>query len=349
MSYTSPTKELRETILQRDPKANGVSYGLNLHVRPASRSVGPPAGSVSSRACETTKSEMSERERCRFIPARAGNCSGTPKKNGDGTPAFGSSPRVRGTRVASWGGRSGTVHPRACGGTQATGVRRPPQRFIPARAGNASPVTASAIAYGSSPRVRGTSLWLIAANRAGPVHPRACGEHISVPSKIATSSVQPRVCGEQWRAGSFHRNRRRRFIPARAGNARAGGCYGAGGSSPRVRGNSLAIRSSATFAAVHPRACGERSLSSVTRCLTRFIPRACGEHFGATRPDACARRFIPARAGNTAGTAESASTMGGSSPRVWGTMSRPSRRIGHFGSSPRVPGTACSFRFGTPG
>ena len=171
----------------------------------------------------------------RFIPARAGNtCSMDeiaatirvhPRAGGEHERKLqaldagtGSSPRGRGTRA----------NRRA---------RYPNSRFIPARAGNTRPGAASA--------------------PIPAVHPRAGGEHRSghAPPGAAGGS-SPR--GRGTHVEHLERPRRRRFIPARAGNTppagpistrkpvhpRAGGEHGGlvvrlrrfGGSSPRGRG-----------------------------------------------------------------------------------------------------------------
>ena len=177
------------------------------------------------------------------------------------TGADGSSPRVRGTR-AMWGrrllpyrfipARAGNalhpqedprpppVHPRACGerslrtrapadrhgssprvrGTRQIGLPQlRPSRFIPARAGNAAPVR---------------SAW-----RRSTVHPRACGERRRrfATGQLANGS-SPRVRGTHFQLR--HPTAHGRFIPARAGNARADLGLGLGQT-------------------VHPRACGERN------------------------------------------------------------------------------------------
>ncbi len=165
---------------------------------------------------------------------------GEHQLSGNPTPqAFGSSPRVRGTRRATWPccassrfipARAGNtclhyvvlttsaVHPRACG-----------EHF----AGRNS----AAVATGSSPRVRGTPAQMHGARahrrfipaRAGntlrrrcqmqsmPVHPRACGEHDAgqfMPKPADGSS--PRVRGTP--PNLRRSGRASRFIPARAGN-----------------------------------------------------------------------------------------------------------------------------------
>ncbi len=156
-----------------------------------------------------------------------------------------------------------------------------PPRFIPAHAGNASRASRAAritsvhpracgerqndpgetaAGIGSSPRMRGTRLQPggdIILDRFIPAHAGNAG---AAPPGAPTVAVHPRACGERCRRhltvrrffGSSPRMRGTRhdfwpaensirFIPAHAGNAIG-----------------LAIQSK--HPAVHPRACGERSL-----------------------------------------------------------------------------------------
>ena len=256
-------------------------------------------------------------QRPRFIPAYAGNASGRsttaarttvhPRVCGERDAASrrcpnsrGSSPRMRGTphvisRVATFarfipayagnarrrhiaaGRRS--VHPRVCGerlaaappGMPADGssprmrgtlifvcLGELPDRFIPAYAGNASRAD------------------VVEAFKA--VHPRVCGERSLknyVVPQIRGSS--PRMRGTpQYRALG---KRFQRFIPAYAGNA----------SSPPSR---ISPR------AVHPRVCGERAFQ--VRCAlacSGSSPRMRGTLGQLPEPQASVR-FIPAYAGN---------------------------------------------------
>ncbi len=131
------------------------------------------------------------------------------------------------------------------------------------------------------------------------VRPRACGERaIKSGRRSPIVTVHPRACGERgWRyprsfhgLGSSPRVRgtlpedrradiRRRFIPARAGNAHRRSVWVSGPS-------------------VHPRACGERTLlSNAISGSIGSSPRVRGTHRqgpGSVRQ----HRFIPARAGN---------------------------------------------------
>ncbi len=217
----------------------------------------------------------------RFIPAPAGNayrcpagCTHGPvhpracgERDDRRRPAprlLGSSPRLR-----------GTLNP--------TAYRWETHRFIPAPAGNAPPsprqhcgpavhpracgeraVDFESTAYpgGSSPRLRGTldvarpivpivrfipapagnAMMRCRRSINGTVHPRACGERLrTCGAAFAAVGSSPRLRGTRFLDG--RRVRVSRFIPAPAGNA-------------------AALRTGHRRLAVHPRACGERSLGA---------------------------------------------------------------------------------------
>ena len=201
-----------------------------------------------------------EAQEQRFIPAHAGNTAPMPvtpvsvavhpRACGEHSAsrrsmyAFtGSSPRMRGTLVIALArqeprrfipahaGNTGisavitmwtAVHPRACGehwacalvmrscdgssprmrGTQPFLLQRVHfGRFIPAHAGNTMAMAAMAI--------------------TATVHPRACGEHMSTTTPVATlRGSSPRMRGTPRRA-SLH-SVQKRFIPAHAGNTPSG-------------------------------------------------------------------------------------------------------------------------------
>ncbi len=177
-----------------------------------------------------------------------------------------------------------------------------PDRLIPAHAGNTPGDASSAI-------------------RAA-AHPRACGEHLDTSRPIKPfvgSSPRMRGTPRRRRAG----DRRRRLIPAHAGNTDADSCR----SSP---------------AAAHPRACGEHRLRRhLQRRAVGSSPRMRGtpgrEPASSDRP-----RLIPAHAGNT-----TACSAGGSRspahPRACGEHEGKARiPAAWFGSSPRMRGTHSS-------
>ena len=164
-------------------------------------------------------------------------------------------------------------------GTREEGDRnRHCRRFIPARAGNASPQRPM--------------------RPIRSVHPRACGERGFLILVLAfETGSSPRVRGtlnlgvDAWML--------RRFIPARAGNAKS-------------------CRHGMRCCSVHPRACGERLIQPAGGHLWSVHPRACGERFSKMmRGPGCS----------------------GSSPRVRGTLEKRPAFLLEYGSSPRVRGT----------
>ncbi len=171
--------------------------------------------------------------------------------------------------------------------------------FIPACAGNTAPKARW--------RTRST------------VHPRVCGEHDQVFSDIAAPrGSSPRVRGTH--TGTGYGNCLGRFIPACAGNT------------PSDCAN-------ARSASVHPRVCGEH-----VRWVERVIgsdgssPRVRGTH-DRVQHDAAPVRFIPACAGNTHSAVRENPDQP-VHPRVCGehiSSSSDDRVVG--GSSPRVRGT----------
>ena len=213
-----------------------------------------------------------------------------------------------------------TVHPRVCG-------ERWPKAWL------TSPVA------GSSPRVRGTGdgaqgrltldrfIPACAGNgrtrrppgRAPSVHPRVCGERAGLFRHFfPLFGSSPRVRGTACRAQTA--SCRFRFIPACAGN----GC----GTSRRC-----CCRS------VHPRVCGERSMTKrATVTSSGSSPRVRGTGL-ALDLRGRERRFIPACAGNGARTCAGC-TLRPVHPRVCGERATAARSIcPSAGSSPRVRGT----------
>ena len=149
--------------------------------------------------------------------------------------------------------------PLARGTHPAGGGRAARARFIPARAGNT---------------LRG---WIERDRSA--VHPRSRGEHQDIERGLTDSfGSSPLARGTPCRP--HHRSVRERFIPARAGNTQS-------------------IRAGSASRPVHPRSRGEHSV----KCTPRPAPVGSSPLARGTRharvPCAVARRFIPARAGNT--------------------------------------------------
>ena len=262
---------------------------------------------------------------CRFIPARAGNgglgvvrclrVSVHPRACGERYSEYaplattsGSSPRVRGT------GRIGAA-------------AHADKRFIPARAGNGPP-----------PRET---------REQTSVHPRACGERGCV------VEFGPRYHGSSPRVRGTGTQEHCLTSTTTGSSPRVRGTGGqddpvvhmSHGSSPRVRGTGFKVRRDRGPSAVHPRACGERTIRARTSNICcRFIPARAGNgsinrsaHCGSTvHPRACGERRR--QTGITRWPT-------GSSPRVRGTVpcwnaSQPSLRF-----IPARAGNGCT----TPG
>ena len=202
----------------------------------------------------------------------------------------GSSPRERGTQVPDL-------------------AFRPGQRFIPARAGNA------------------TSRRAPSCNTT--VHPRASGErpeNATAASKLDGSSPRERgTLGFSEALGSGGR-----FIPARAGNAQRSSFSHDDG-------------------AVHPRASGERGVpSSSIHLADGSSPRERGTPSVRYADDASGR-FIPARAGNALSRHASHSSVPVHPRASGERMGNWSSGASYFGSSPRERGTLGAAQASTTG
>ncbi len=196
----------------------------------------------------------------------------------------GSSPRERGTRVQNF-------------------FNEFVRRFIPARAGN--------------------TVHVVKVHPYSPVHPRASGEHATISyGFVSIVGSSPRERGTHRGAGQ--RRRRRRFIPARAGNT----------TRPVVRG---------TLIPVHPRASGEHCIQFRVG-VSQFgsSPRERGTLWRQVRRSGNGR-FIPARAGNTPCIPQ---WQRGAAvhPRASGEhLGMASIIAAYIGSSPRERGTPLHF------
>ena len=276
--------------------------------------------------------------RARFIPAYAGNT-----RSGAASPSARTvHPRIRGERMVTIAVRSGSVgsSPHTRGTQPLLRGGRPCARVIPVYAGNAQATTTGPyLPDGSSPHARGT-------HRGGddpirPVRfiPAYAGNAASRCSMRARISVHPRMRGERskkprtfWRHfGSSPHTRGtrtqhrpadagRRFIPAYAGNARAG--------HQPMRGLT-----------VHPRIRGERQpLSRQYSSAAGSSPHTRGTQHAAAR-SASHVRFIPAYAGNAV-LHVPRHPCTAVHPRIRGerTMGNPAPALS-IGSSPHTRGT----------
>ncbi len=151
---------------------------------------------------------------------------------------------------------------------------------------------------GSSPRVWGTRVNIIAGTLAGRFIPACVGNAVPTDNVSISSAVHPRVCGERiisrrrprnasgssprvWgtHGRSAGRDQKFRFIPACVGNARK-------------------LGSSGIRAPVHPRVCGERAdFGSNAAGFLGSSPRVWGTLERLTRQSEPVR-FIPACVGN---------------------------------------------------
>ena len=227
----------------------------------------------------------------RFIPAPAGNTSPSLI---NAHAHCGSSPRLRGTRLASdIAGHHRRFIPAPAGNTACARLCASIDRFIPAPAGNTPacqsvqrhtgssprlrgtpPARLVTHAVGSSPRLRGTRCAIRRISRSIGSSPRLRGT-LDPNAFAAVKAVHPRACGEHNRAqhaahigcGSSPRLRGTPLASSLTSPADAG-------SSPRLRGTLHACLRSRS---VHPRACGEH-VGRDWASDQPVHPRACGEH-----------------------------------------------------------------------
>ena len=273
----------------------------------------------------------------------------------------GSSPRVRGKHPRRpRTGRGRGLIPARAGKT----TRRPRGRGCPwahphACGENLSRSSLTFVSWGSSPRVRGKRLRLLAQTRTRRLIPARAGKTAMRTGAGADTGAHPRACGENWEgwgtalkpAGSSPRVRGKLsgrlpaaasagLIPARAGKtgheeimkipglwlipARAGKTSG-GWSSPCAW-------------SAHPRACGENSPHYFHKApAAGSSPRVRGKR-DRREAERQPQRLIPARAGKTR-----ISTLIGeppwAHPRACGENAAVIRAMGRpRGSSPRVRG-----------
>ena len=155
---------------------------------------------------------------------------------------------------------------------------------------------------------------------ASPVHPHACGDHITTsaqPGKCPGSS--PRVWGPRLllqlhhvavrfiptRVGTTQREpppaAPQRFIPTRVGTTLTGGAENKEtvGSSPRVWGPLLEIGRNVDRGRFIPTRVGTTHQLGLYTRPRSVHPHACGDHFSVPFAVISAERFIPTRVGST--------------------------------------------------
>ena len=195
------------------------------------------------------------------------------------------------------------------------------------------------IAGGSAPRVRGTENIRRASLCSARFSPACAGNGTAHTAPSATISVQPRVCGERFDAAAV--------ASPDAGSAprvRGTGPFAASVSenirfSPACAGNGSRRLVEMTIMTVQPRVCGERRRGYGRPDDARgSAPRVRGTA-GAERSLAVHSRFSPACAGNGAAGIPAAARRP-VQPRVCGErIHRAVRRPRIGGSAPRVRGT----------
>ena len=279
----------------------------------------------SPRGRGTQPTGLEEIRPLRFIPARAGNAH-----RQDRLPRLAAvHPRAGGERLlppSPTKMRTGSS-PRGRGTLVLSGTRQDDERFIPARAARALvDLAGELLRRRFIPARAGNAVTVCSGPADCTVHPRAGGERCqSLAMVMCSDGSSPRGRGTRGRGRGA--GDRRRFIPARAGNA-----YTA----PPPK----------TAKSVHPRAGGEREKRRFGRKIVAgSSPRGRG-----TRPRLpqrhSPRRFIPARAGNALAQASTRSCppvhprAGGERPVDGSTY-----RAGN-GSSPRGRGTLDSGKAG---
>ena len=185
-------------------------------------------------------------------------------------------------------------------GTQPAGADRlQAPRFIPAYAGN--------------------TFILTPVSRIIAVHPRICGEHLTI--QVCTDpgdGSSPHMRGTQVRLRDKQQSRR--FIPAYAGNT-------------------LIVFVVIESTSVHPRICGEHGVFSSHCAFTA----GSSPHMRGTRHQYCSfqspKRFIPAYAGNTKAHLPQPSPLA-VHPRICGEhVLPPTLMLVADGSSPHMRGT----------
>ena len=293
-------------------------------------------GSIPARAGEPpcTSSALA----VRWVYPRA--CGGTRLTHTGTLTLHGLSPRVRGNRVVVFPVLTGNGSIPARAGEPAAQIRRRSRRTVYPRAcgGTRLTHTGTLTLHGLSPRVRGNRVVVFPVLTGNGSIPARAGEPAAQIRRRSRRTVYPRACG-----GTIDGRRL---------------STGAGGLSPRVRGNlrqciprprwrwSIPARAGepgrrlpgADWKRVYPRACGGTGGSDpAPKPKNGLSPRVRGNH-ARCHPFSPSRRSIPARAGEpTVRSCERASVR--VYPRACGgTMALLFLRLVDCGLSPRVRG-----------
>ena len=253
----------------------------------------------------------------------------------------GSSPRMRGTRLATRPKtRSDGIIPAYAGNTRATAARPQPTRDHPRVCGEHTTMATWFMPLpGSSPRMRGTPHELRDGRVIDGIIPAYAGNTWNRQRQASPCWDHPRVCGEHAVLNSD-------ALPFTGSSPRMRGtllhhalALASGGIIPAYAGNTCETCEGSSDGGDHPRVCGEHGCNLYHRGgLPGSSPRMRGTHDVPWHN----RRYggiIPAYAGNTP-RPDPWTGFPGDHPRVCGEhQSSVVNRIVNGGSSPRMRGT----------
>ena len=209
--------------------------------------------------------------------------------------------RVGKTRDALLSAASFAVHPHACGEDAVADNAVAPGAGSPPRVWGRQSWPAGASRWGRfTPTRVGKTLWHNAVGQGHMVHPHACGEDRGRPVRsLAHPGSPPRVWGRRFVRGT--EARRVRFTPTRVGKTIRPGRHwrqGAGFTPTRV-GKTAKVGNSTRFNPVHPHACGEDSIVSISAALLYGSPPRVWGRLDGCPSRLSLRRFTPTRVGKT--------------------------------------------------
>ncbi|KAB7789963.1 hypothetical protein F7D09_1513 [Bifidobacterium leontopitheci] len=254
---------------------------------------------------------------------------------------WGSSPRMRGTRVYRPCGETPRgIIPAYAGNTRVSHLIRLDDRDHPRVCGEHEVTGANVTRKpGSSPRMRGTLPRTQRFDQLRGIIPAYAGNTVSMPCTVLPCGDHPRVCGE-------HRNRHWPITLRRGSSPRMRGTRYIGrvgwvprGIIPAYAGNTHRMRPVDTIGGDHPRVCGEHLFAELTaREWTGSSPRMRGTLRQVRIPEV-RLGIIPAYAGNTR-SRYPAGYGYRDHPRVCGEHRETVLlAAGRQGSSPRMRGT----------
>ena len=181
----------------------------------------------------------------------------------DPAAGWGSSPRVRGKRDASFllPAAKGLIP--ACAGKTRNSIQPNPQhRAHPRVCGeNVSVVKARLSSVGSSPRVRGKLPWPPRVPSLRRLIPACAGKTEGLLRSDTSTRAHPRVCGENCQQRSPKRAARGSSPRVRGKRGHLCCAHGVQGLIPACAGKTCGDRAEANLAEAHPRVCGENFMA----------------------------------------------------------------------------------------